>query len=215
LAGWLGKGRAITGVADISKPLPPEQASRTEVEEMVQLVCSLSPTTLVDLASGGGWFISRLLHNCRIERAISVERDVRCLWILQYKFGVARSALRGDAVGGDIRALPLRAKAFDVATCSNAFGEIAGITPMLREAHRVVRRGGHFLLCHSEKPFIAPGIADKDYFHIAHKGDLFVGADELLEAAENNGFRVNRVVAVSRKSDALGRRFVADLICLP
>ncbi|MFA6132919.1 MAG: class I SAM-dependent methyltransferase [Phycisphaerae bacterium] len=186
---------------------------RSEVEEMVCQVRNLSPHSVVDLASGGGWFISRLLHNCRsIQRTISVERDLRCLWTLQYKFRVAKAEQRADAVGGDVRALPLMTEAFDVATCSNAFGELAGISTMFQEAHRVLRPGGHFLLCHSEKPWLVPNVSANNYRRIARKADIFVDKTHMLHLAVKSGFCVKKVVTTSREPDQMGRRFVADLV---
>jgi len=177
---------------------------------MVVQVRRLRPGSLLDLASGGGWFVGRFLyHNKTVRQCVAIERDLQCLWTLEYKFRHVSAGQRAEAVGGDVRALPVLDDVFDVVTCSNALGEIAGISAFLAEAYRVLRSGGHFLLCHSERPIRYRPLTLLDYRRLAVAADLFTDREYLLKLAEKVGFVLEDCVSTEHRDGT--PRFVARL----
>ena len=192
LAGWThsheGKRIRVPGLEDARRPLPRLRKDREPIEEMVCQVLRLRPESVLDVASGGGWFVTRLLfHSRRRPKVISLERDLRCLWTLEYKFRSLKANNRAEAVGGDVRALPLGDNRMDVVTCANAFSEIAGLSAMMAEVHRVLRPGGHFIFSHSVAPVAFQPLSPADYRRLALATDLFVDANHLLKQAKQAG----------------------------
>jgi len=198
-SGWFkdinGKRKRITGLDDIKKSLPKAQANRGTIEEMVVQARRLRPRTLLDLCSGGGWFIGRFLNDCRTTKnVIAIERDMGCLWTLEYKFRHVQSENRAEAIGGDARALPVRDGMFDVVTCANAFGEIAGISEMLSEAYRVLRHNGHLLISHSKKAIEIGALSLSQYRRLAIAADIYADERHLLKQAQKAGFTIEECV---------------------
>ncbi|MFQ6043561.1 MAG: Trm112 family protein, partial [Candidatus Poribacteria bacterium] len=69
------------------QPIPQNPNERDSVEEVVFQAIRLQPRRLLDVASGGGFCISRTLaHLPDFEFAIATERDLKATWIIQYKF---------------------------------------------------------------------------------------------------------------------------------
>ncbi len=82
-----------------------------------------------------------------------MDRSLGNIWITQYKLKHIGVDRRADALGADVRALPLLDNTFDVVTCHNAMYEVCEITQMFREVYRVLQPGGHFVLsAHSQYP---------------------------------------------------------------
>jgi ubiquinone/menaquinone biosynthesis C-methylase UbiE len=195
---------------DIVKPLRRRCRDRDEIEEMVVQLLRLRPRCVLELASGGGWFVGRFLNNtAKTAHCIAIERDLSCLWTLQYKFRHVGAEQRAEAIGGDVRALPILDDAFDAVTCCNAFGEIAGLSAFLSEAHRVVRPDGHVLVCHSVRAIRFAPLSWEDFRRLAAAADLFAEKEQLLTLARNVGFVVDGVTLVDGGRDV--PRFVARL----
>ena len=157
---------------------------------------------MLDLASGGGWFITRLLFNggdC--PQVLSLERDLRCLWTLEHKFRSLKVNSRAEAIGGDVRALPFPDNCFDVVTCANAFGEIAGLSVMLAEVRRVLRLGGHFIFSHGVQPVAFEPLSLAHYRRLALAADLFVDAGHLLDLAGRAGLVFEGKAQLQERAD--------------
>jgi len=135
-------------------PLPSIASERSTLDEFVAIAVETEPLRLIDVASGGGFAISRILANLdKIEYAVAVEKDLKCLWSIQYKVEyvaqrtkIGRKGLRFEAVGADARKLPFRDESFDFATMYHSLGEICGVSDVLLQVHRVLEPGGRFLL---------------------------------------------------------------------
>lgn len=129
-------------------PMPDNAEDREMLDEVAFQVAQRRPRRLLDIASGGGFCVTRTLaHLPEFELAVATDRDqVDTVWVVQHKFAHLGLTERAEAIGADVRSLPLCSEAFDVATCAGGFYEIAAVTRMLREAYRVLRPSGHLIL---------------------------------------------------------------------
>jgi ubiquinone/menaquinone biosynthesis C-methylase UbiE len=144
------------------QPIPHDSDKRDVCEEFIFQIIRLKPRRLLDVASGGGFGVSRTLANLPdFEVALSVDRALDAIWIVQYKLKHIGVDRRADALGADVRALPLLDNTFDIVTCHHAMYEVWGITQMFREVYRVLQPGGHFVLSgNSQYPLFSTPLPD-------------------------------------------------------
>jgi len=162
----------------------------------METVMDTRPEVLLDLASGGGYGVShQVFNNSKLTQAIAVERDIKCLGNIQYRFKYAGAGLRAEAVGGDVRNLPVRSGSIDTVMMLQALPEICGISRMLAEVHRVLKPGGNFILEVSEDPFTGGLIQMSEYKRFASRTDLYSGYADVVEKGDKIG--LNTVLARS------------------
>lgn len=126
-----------------STPIPEKPGERSTLDEFACRAIRSNPRRLLDLATGAGGGISRILTNIKgIEYAVATDRDLRCVWQIQYRIDHFRPDVPFEGVGCDIRRLPFRDQSFDYATCYQGLGELCGVSHVLGEAHRVLKPGG-------------------------------------------------------------------------
>ncbi|NOQ23647.1 MAG: hypothetical protein GQ565_13500 [Candidatus Aegiribacteria sp.] len=74
------------------------------------------PEDLIDLLSGGGYGVThQAFQNSELKRIAAVERDLNCLWSMQYRFKYIGQNSISEAIGGDVRRLPIASESFDTA----------------------------------------------------------------------------------------------------
>lgn len=135
-------------------PIAGTAEERPILDEFAERVLQARPLRLLDVASGGGFAVTRILaHMKEVEYVAAVEKDLRCLWGIQYKADyvarrskIGEAGLRFEAVGADARQLPFRDESFDFASLYHGLGEICGVGDVLREVHRILETGGRFQL---------------------------------------------------------------------
>lgn len=158
-------------------------------EEFMNAVEETGPEVLLDIASGGGFGVSHQVYRNRsVKQVIAVERDLKCLGNIQYRFESAGGGDGAEAVGGDVRVLPLLSESVDTVMMLQAVHEMSGISRMLREVHRLLKPGGHFVLEVSEKPFTDGLIGLEEYIIFAEATDLYAGYEDLQNKGEKTGF---------------------------
>jgi len=169
-----------------------EYSDKSEAFEMfMNEIESTSPGVLLDIASGGGFGVSHQLYRNRsIDQAIAIERDLKCLPNIQYRFKHIGCREKAEAVGGDVRCLPLKIECIDTAMMLQALPEISGIKSMLSEVHRVLKPGGFFVAEVSEKPYTGGLISDEEFARFADITDLYSGYEKFLEDGVEAGFNV-------------------------
>jgi len=149
------------------------------------------PGCLLDIASGGGFAVShQVFHNSGIQQTLAVERDMKCLGNIQYRFKHVGKNKTSEAVGGDVRRLPVRTETIDTAMMLMALPEIHGITAVLEEAYRVLKAGRRCIILVSELPFASDLISPLDFRRFAEKADLYSGYEKFQSDAEECGFQV-------------------------
>ena len=178
------------------KPIPHDLGERGAIEEIVFQVIRLKPRRLLDVASGGGFCVSRTLANLPdFEVAFAVNRALEDIWIVQYKLKHIGVDRRADSLAADVRALPLLDNTFDVVTCHIGIYEIWGITQMFREVYRVLQPGGHFVLsAHSQYPLFGIPLPDGLTLDELHRflvaADLhYIDLDDFQSRIRKAGFK--------------------------
>jgi len=158
----------------------------------MQAISMDSGEVLLDVASGGGFGVSQQVFlNKTAKTVIAVERDLKCLTNIQYRFKHIGQGSIADAVGGDIRHLPVMSSSVDTAMMLGGLPEIFGISRMLREVFRVLKPGGSFHVLVGEEPLSGEGISVEDFCAFAKHADLYAGGEPFTDLAQASGFDVN------------------------
>ncbi|MBD3278009.1 MAG: methyltransferase domain-containing protein, partial [Candidatus Aegiribacteria sp.] len=156
----------------------------------MKVVAETKPEVLLDMASGGGFGVSHQIYRNRtVKQVMAIERDVKCLGNIQYRFKCAGGNARAEAIGGDVRMLPLRTGSIDTVMMLQALPEISGISKMLGEVHRVLRPGRYFVIEVIEAPFTGGLISLEEFVRFAGATDLYAGYEELQKLGEEGGLK--------------------------
>jgi SAM-dependent methyltransferase len=130
---------------------------------MVNVLKKLRPRRLLDIASGGGGFLSKVMPGLRSTRAVGLEIYVpNCRLVT----GLARYLGfdgRLQMVHGDARLMPFPSAAFDCVSGWTAAYHISQYERAMQESARVLRRGGHFVgTFHAEYPDHSDGLLTRE-----------------------------------------------------
>ena len=118
-------------------------AGGDDLERLLAWVRACRPGRALDVATGGGHTALALA---------GVAREVVAFDLTEPMLRAAREFIRSRGstnvafVLGDVEALPFRDGAFDAVTCRIAAHHFANVAAALRQAHRVLRPGGSFLI---------------------------------------------------------------------
>lgn len=190
-------------------PIPRRKEQRNVMEQMIFQSRRLKPETILDLCSGGGFHIARMLSQLvSFKLAVSTDRALdEAIWIQQYVFRYLGFGARADSVGTDVRMLPLRNSSFDLATCFHGLFEMQDTSRMLREANRVICPGGHLVIGgYREWPYqdsasILPnGLTRLDLRRFSDAADIHhVEFDQFLSRVDAAGFDVVSVDTIGEE----------------
>ncbi|MCK4671042.1 MAG: methyltransferase domain-containing protein, partial [Candidatus Aegiribacteria sp.] len=129
-------------------------------------------------------------QNRALRRIAAVERDLKCLWNIQYRFKhIGRSSI-SEAIGGDVRRLPIASESFDTAMTLQGLVELHGISRFLQETYRVLKQDGYYVALYSEDPVTFDIIPVSDLRKFALEANLYTGHEHFISAAEKVGFRM-------------------------
>ncbi len=159
--------------------------------EFMNMVQRTEPENLIDLLSGGGYGVThQAFQNSELRRVAAVERDLKCLWNIQYRFKyIGRSSI-SEAIGGDVRRLPIASESFDSAMTLQGLVELCGISGFLEEAYRILKQGGYYVALYSEDPVTFDILPVSEFRRFAIAADLYAGHEHFISAAEKTGFSV-------------------------
>ncbi|MCK4506509.1 MAG: methyltransferase domain-containing protein [Candidatus Aegiribacteria sp.] len=159
--------------------------------EFMNAVQRTEPDDLIDLLSGGGYGVThQAFQNRKLRRIAAVERDLKCLWNIQYRFKhIGRSSI-SEAIGGDVRRLPIASESFDSAMTLQGLVELHGISGFLNEAYRVLKQDGYYIALYSEDPVTFDILPVSELRRFALEADLYAGHEQFISAAEKAGFKV-------------------------
>ena len=159
--------------------------------EFMNTVQGTKPKDLIDLLSGGGYGVThQAFQNRELRRIAAVERDLNCLWSMQYRFKHIGLNLISEAIGGDVRSLPVASESFDTAMTLQGLVELHGIRGFIKEAYRVLRQGGYYVALYSEDPVTFDILSVSEFRRFAIAADHYAGHEQFIETAEENGFGV-------------------------
>lgn len=121
----------------------PGHAGGDDLEQLAAWGRALSPTRVLDVATGGGHTALAFAPIARRVIACDVTEPM-----LRAARGLLRErgAASATFVAGDVEALPFGDGAFDLVTCRIAAHHFADVAAAVREVCRVLRPGGSFLL---------------------------------------------------------------------
>ncbi len=164
------------------------------------------PESLLDLASGGGSAVShQVFLNRNLRQTLAIERDLKCLGNIQYRFKYVGRSRTSEAVGGDVRQLPVRTESIDTVMMLQALPEISGISVFLKETYRALKVGGYFIIMVSELPFTGDLISLSEFVQFAENTDLYSGYEKFQSDAEECGFRILESERFAEKSGEYSR----------
>lgn len=141
-----GRTRTIQGQFGANAGAYVASAGHAGGEDLDRLLAwgrALTPTTVLDVATGGG-------HTALAFAAVA--RHVIGFDLTEAMLRAARTFLRErgvsgiDFIGGDVERLPFRAASFDVVTCRIAPHHFSDVPAAVREVARVLRARGAFLV---------------------------------------------------------------------
>jgi SAM-dependent methyltransferase len=115
-----------------------------DANPLSDLLASCQPARLLDLATGGGHFLADVLAACPgATCALGVDRDTRTLATFRQLFAAQPQA---HFARMDVTCLALPDAACDLVSVSNSLHHFRDPAAALREAQRVLRPGGVFVL---------------------------------------------------------------------
>lgn len=121
----------------------PEHAGGADLETLVAWGRARRPARVLDVATGGGH--TALAFAGLGARVVAFDVTEPMLRTAR-EFLLGRGAAGVGFVAGDVGALPFADGAFDVVTCRIAAHHFADVPSAVRQVHRVLRRGGSFLV---------------------------------------------------------------------
>lgn len=170
---------------------PWEEDSDGSFRAFMKAISITRPKVLLDVASGGGFGVSQQVYlNGTVMQVIAVERDPKCLTNIQYRFKHIGKSSIADAVGGDVRYLPVLSSSVDTAMMLGGLHEIHGISRVLREVYRVLKPGGSFHVLVGEEQLSVEGVSEDDFRWFTSVADLYAGGASFVQTASSCGFVV-------------------------
>ncbi len=157
------------------------------------------------LSVAGKVISDQVFLNTGLEQTLSVERDLKCLGNIQYRFRYAGRSRTSEAVGGDVKRLPIKTECIDTVMMLNALSEINGISVMLKEAYRALKEGGHFIIKVSELPFTGDLISLSEFVRFAEGIDQYSGYERFQSDAEERGFIILKSERLVEKTGKYSR----------
>lgn len=163
------------------------------IDELLKEIISYNPKRICDIASGGGGGVCRLAANYHdFETIVSVERDVKCSFVVQYKLERNAPGKNTEAIAADVRKMPLKNAWFDTVMCNLSFNEIQGIAKTLSEVSRIIDSKGRFIVLNRCEPVLFDVMNKKDFISYMKKHDVFIGYDNFVENAEKSGLKQHK-----------------------
>ena len=180
--GWLkSRGREQRFLRALRFPPPAIQA-------LIDLVLEEAPAILLDVAAGGGSGVASLVDALRESATVfAVERDLKCLWTIQKKLQLMGEGDHCEAVGADVRRLPLAEDSVHVVSSTVVMHEVLGMEAFLGEIARVLRSGGCYCAVYFRKPRTHGLIPPEDMRRFAGAVGMYSGHEDLVPLAGELG----------------------------
>lgn len=163
------------------------------IDELLKEIIALKPKRICDIASGGGGGVCRLAANYHdFTTIVSVERDIKCSYVVQYKLAHNAPGKHTEAIAGDIRRMPLKNAWFDMVMCNLSFNEIHDVTATLSEVARILATEGYFIVLNRCEPLLFGVMTITDFLSQIKDHDVFVGYEDFVQKAEKSGLKQHK-----------------------
>ncbi|MCA1294594.1 class I SAM-dependent methyltransferase [Paenibacillus sp. alder61] len=208
----------FSGFAELYDRYRPEAPQL--VVELLGNYLGRKPDLVMDLGCGTG--LSTLIWGGRAERVIGVEpnADMRSEANRKLK-GAAGPAERITFVPGYSNRLDTPDNSVDIITCSQSFHWMEPVST-LKEAHRVLKRGGVFAIYDCDWPPVLNWELEKEYLELTEKADDLVKrtmdkADQAVKRDKNGhlgalrdsgAFRFTREIVFHNAEHCDAERFI-------
>jgi len=175
---------------------------------MAETLQTLKPQMLLDIATGPGGLLCRALPKLRQTTAIGLEIGFDACRIViaeSHYFGFAR---RIEMVHGDARLLPFPDSIFDCVSGWTALYHISQYEAAVREAKRVLRKGGYFVgTVHTKYPRHCPEDLtreeEEEFISAAH---LPSDINSVCSTFREQGFAITKKTKVGNSHLLVARR---------
>jgi ubiquinone/menaquinone biosynthesis C-methylase UbiE len=125
----------------------PERMGRQPAGPLVDLVAAFNPSVVLDVGAGTGYFALPLAARLPSARVIALDVEPRMLDELGRRSRERQTSGAVETVVAEASALPFADRALDLALLVNLYHELDDRSAHLRELRRVLRPGGHLVVC--------------------------------------------------------------------
>ena len=169
---------------------------------MIHVTIGLAPKKILDMCSGGGFFLGRLLEEYRgFDQFFSFDIDFHCVKRVEGTLKHYDLLNRALPMVADARTMPFRSKYFDIVTNNYGFSQILGYSRALRESFRILRPNGKLIIrdklqiikLSSSELRSTIGFTVDELIQIHKHCDIYVDKEEFLDLAIKIGFSVDEV----------------------
>lgn len=166
--------------------------------------------SVISLGSGTGYLLNWLADTLGIDLAAGLDFNLEALKVSKKKFS------KSELIAGCVQRLPLKDEKFDIALMINVIEHLKRPAEGLKEAFRILKKGGRLILSTVDKNSFYTKIWIKDKTHFYE-----FAQDEILELVEKEGFVVkqkiftNSIGRFNKKINYfLSKKFPADFLIL-
>ena len=195
------------------KRIKEQTKGKRDFRKMIEVTIEILPKKILDMCSGGGFFLARLLERYRdFNQFFSFDIDYHCAKRVEGTLKHYKLLNKALPMVADARTMPFRSDYFDIVTNNYGFSQILGYSRALRESFRVLRPGGKLIV--RDKLQITKlsdfelrstiGFTVDELVQIHRYCDIYIDKEEFLDLAAKIGFSIDKV-------EDFGKSFVAVL----
>ncbi len=182
--------------------------SSTSLRRMVGIAREYSPCKILDMCSGGGFFLTCLIEKYRdFKEFYSFDIDYKCAKRVEGTLTYYKLLDRSLPMVADARAMPFKENYFDIITNNCGFNQILGYTKAVKEAYRVLKPGGKLIV----REFYGIttwdsgltrrnlGFTVDELVELYRHYDIYVNKESFIKILEKTGFTIELVEDINDK----------------
>ena len=167
--------------------------------EMIKIVKNFSPNKLLDMCSGGGFFLTRLIEKYRdFKEFYSFDIDYICAKRVEGTLMYYNLLDKSLPLVTDARLMPFKQNYFDVITNNCGFNQILGLTSAVREAYRVLKPEGKLVIrenygitrWNNSKTRRDIGFSIDELIKLHKYCDIYIDKESFIKILEKYGFTI-------------------------
>lgn len=190
------------------KRIKEQTKNSVSFKRMVDIVREYSPSKILDMCSGGGFFLTCLIEKYRdFKEFFSFDIDYKCAKRVEGSLTYYKLLDKSLPMVADARAMPFKENYFDVITNNCGFSQILGFTKAVKEAYRVLKPGGKLVVREfygittwdSDRTRRELGFTVDELVEFFRYCDIYVDKESFIEIIEKTGFTIELVEDVDEK----------------